>query len=276
MAIPAPSADELSGQTLYGDNFSGDQIRQWYESEVTGYFDILNSRQITDDDYQYQYGYHAFNRFHAINALLKRKFDGCLALGCAAGDDVAPLAPVVSRFVALEPSEKWWKTEIGGKPAKYMMPSALGDIALESASMDLAVSFGVLHHIPNVSHVVEEIARVLSPNGFFVVREPIVSMGDWRRPRPALTPNERGLPLEWFEQVARAKGFDIASQHLCMFNPLAIVARTLGFSRPLALKSFVKLDWMVSEALRWNVRYWRDSFVQKLAPSSAFWVLQRR
>src|ERR1700693_1529164 len=107
MAIPSASDHEISGRTLYGDNFSPDQIQKWYETEVTGYFDLLsNYYKATDEDYQYNYEYNALNRFHAINALLNRQFDSCLALGCAAGDDIAPLAPVVRRFIAIEPAEK--------------------------------------------------------------------------------------------------------------------------------------------------------------------------
>jgi SAM-dependent methyltransferase len=276
MGIPSASKDEITGRTLYGDNFSPDQIQNWFETEITGYFDLLtNHYKITNDDNQYAYEYNALNRFHAVNALLNRKFDSCLALGCAAGDDIAPLAPSVRRFIAIEPAEKWWRDDIAGKPAKYMKPSAFGDIALESGTVDLATSFGVLHHIPNVSHVVGEIARVLRPGGLFVLREPISSMGDWRKPRPGMTANERGLPIEWFEELARAKRFSIITHHVCMFNPISMIAKKLGIKRPLTVMPVVVVDWLFSEALRWNVRYWRDSFIKKLAPSSAFWVLER-
>src|SRR5258708_6298832 len=220
MAIPAASKEEISGRHLYGDNFSSDQIREWYDSEVTGYFDLLSKHyKVTDADNQYNYEYDALNEFHAIGKLLNRQFDTCLALGCAAGDDIAPLAPVVRRFIAIEPAEKWWRDDIGGKPAIYMSPSAIGDIKLDSATVDLATSFGVLHHIPNVSHVVGEIARVLKPGGLFVLREPISSMGDWRKPGAGLTAHERGLPLPCVESLARTAGFGILVRLACMFAP---------------------------------------------------------
>lgn len=277
MAIPSASEDEIAGRSLYGDNFSPDQIQKWYETEVNGYFDLLsNHYKITNGDYQYDYEYSALNRFHAFGTLLNRQFDSCLALGCASGEDIAPLAPAVRRFIAIEPAEKWWRDDIGGKPVKFMKPSVVGDISLESGTVDLATSIGVLHHIPNVSHVVAEIARVLRPGGLFVVREPICSMGDWRKPRPGLTANERGLPIEWFDELVRANGFKIVSRRPCMFNPLTAIAKKCGISTPLAFMPIVVLDWLFSEALQWNVHYWRKSFITKLAPSSAFWVLERQ
>jgi SAM-dependent methyltransferase len=276
MAIPAASQDEILGRSLYGDNFSSDQIREWYASEVTGYFDLLSHHyKATDDDGKYAYEYAALNHFHAFDRLLCRQFDTCLALGCAAGDDIAPLGPVVQRFIAIEPAEKWWHDSIGGKPANYMKPSAIGDISLGSGSVDLATSIGVLHHIPNVSHVVAEIARVLRPGGLFVLREPISSMGDWRKGRPGLTVHERGLPMEWFENLARAKGFRILARRACMFSPLSAISKKLRISHPFATMPIVRIDWLLSEVLRWNARYWRDSFAKKLAPSSAFWTLER-
>ncbi len=151
----------------------------------------------------------------------------------------------------------------------------MGDIGLDSATVDLATSFGVLHHIPNVSHVVAEIARVLKPGGLFVLREPISSMGDWRKARAGLTANERGLPIKWFDSLALANGFEIVARHACMFGPLSTIAKKLGVSLPFASMPIVKLDWVISEAFRWNARYWRDSFAKKLAPTSAFWVLKR-
>ncbi|HEX3912508.1 MAG TPA: hypothetical protein VHW71_03295 [Steroidobacteraceae bacterium] len=69
MAIPLASEDEITGRTLYGDNFSSDQIRERYDSEVTGYFDLLSDK-VTDADNNYDYAYEALNRFHAIGKLL--------------------------------------------------------------------------------------------------------------------------------------------------------------------------------------------------------------
>src|SRR5262249_2735244 len=79
--------------------------------------------------------------------------------------------------------------------ATVMLPQASGEIQLDSGSQALVCAFAVLHHIPNVSKVMREVARVLSTGGYFLTREPCSSMGDWRKLRSA-TPNERGIGRE--------------------------------------------------------------------------------
>lgn len=274
--MPEVTEAHLTGNSLYGEDFSADEIARWYQQEETAFLGLLKDHYgIADSAGAYDYEYAAFNRFHAIDALSNRHFSCCVALGCAAGADVEPLAPVVDRFVAIEPAEQWWREEIGGKPATYLKPTILGDIALDTGSADLATSFGVLHHIPNVSHVVGEIARVLQPGGLFLVREPISWMGDWRRTRPGLTSNERGVPLAWFERTVQQQGFQILRRRLCMLNAFLIIVNKLGVANPLAHRPIVFADWVLSEMLRWNLHYRRDSFARKVAPSSAFWVLRR-
>jgi hypothetical protein len=78
MAIPPASEQEILGQSLDGDTFSSDQIREWYDREVTGYFDLLsNHYKLTDADNQYNYEYEALNQFHAIGRLPHRQFETC-------------------------------------------------------------------------------------------------------------------------------------------------------------------------------------------------------
>jgi hypothetical protein len=67
----------------------------------------------------------------------------------------------------------------------------------------------------------------------------------------------------------------VLARRACMFGPLSAIAKKIGISSPFARMSIVKLDWLMSEAFRWNARYWRDTFTKKLAPSSAFWILER-
>ena len=96
------------GERVYGDDFSLAQIKEWYEQEETGYYDLTEARGV------YSYGYHALNRLHGLTYLKGRVFDCCLAIGCARGDDVTPLARQVRKFIAIEPAEQWWSDRIGG------------------------------------------------------------------------------------------------------------------------------------------------------------------
>jgi len=267
---------ELSGQQLYGEQLAREQIQRWNEQTDAVHRALFAACAGGSAEAQGGYQYGALDHFHAIGALLRRRYGCCLALGCAAGDDVAPLAGVVERFIAIEPIEQCWRSEIGGKSARYLKPTVLGDLELEDASVDLAVAIDVLHHVANVSHVLGELARVLHPGGLLVVRDPISWMGDWRRPRPGLTANERGLPLPWFEQTTQAKGFRIVRRRLCMFTPLSMLMRRCGIARPLSHRPIILLDWLASELLRWNVHYRRESLLAKLGPSSALWLLEKK
>src|ERR1035438_4390798 len=116
----------FSGGTLYGDDLDADAIKRWFDQEEHGYYNLAKSYE------RYEYGYHALNQFHAYRFLSGRSFNRCLALGCARGDDVSPLASTVREFIAVEPAEQWWRSDICGTPSTYLKPSMLGEIGRAS------------------------------------------------------------------------------------------------------------------------------------------------
>ena len=277
----APSAaddkferDYFLGGRVYGDDFSPAQIKEWYAQEESGYYDLTQTH-----GGGYTYGYHALNRLHGFGCLQGRLFDCCLALGCARGDDVSPLAPQVRKFVAVEPAEQWWSDNIGGTPASFIKPAISGDIALPDGAVDLATCLGVLHHIPNAGHVLGEIARVMKPGGIFVLREPIATMGDWRQPRRGLTRNERGFPLAWLDEKVAEAGFYIMRRRLCMFpatKRLGGILRLLRLGPVYNNRLLTVADWLVSGLFAWNLHYHRDTLLKKVAPVSVFYVLEKQ
>jgi SAM-dependent methyltransferase len=258
------------GQRVYGDDFTLPQIREWYRQEETGYYDLKKR------DGVYAYGYFALNRLHGFSALEGRFFDCCVALGCARGDDVAPLATQVRQFIAIEPAEQWWSDAIGGKPASFIKPAISGDIALDDGAADLATCLGVLHHIPNAGHVLAEIARVLRPGGIFLMREPILTMGDWRRPRRGLTQNERGFPLAWLDRRIAVLGFRVVRRRLCMFPLAKRLGRVLASGAVYNNRALTRADALISRAFAWNLHYHRDTLFKKVAPGSVFYVLEKQ
>jgi SAM-dependent methyltransferase len=260
----------LTGRRLYGDDFGIAEIENWYKDEENAYFEQVtaNRRESPNTDYPYEYA--AFNRLHGYRSLAKRHFGTCLVLGCASGQDVRPLAGQVDKFVALEPAEKWWRSEIGGTAAEYIKPAITGDIPLPDGCVELAIALGVLHHIPNVSHVVGDLARVLKPGGIFIVREPIISMGDWRRPRPGLTKHERGIPPKLLQSILTTHGFHITRAIPVMMPIVPQFARLLGIRYPYNSQWVVRLDAALARLSWRNFSYYRVGLVRKFAPTSMF------
>lgn len=262
----------FSGQKLYGDDLSFEGIQKWYAEEETGYFDLVQNNYFKGSEYVYEYG--ALNEVHAFRYIRGRRFGSALALGCARGDDVAPLAPYVDKFFAIEPAEKWWRSEIGGTPAQYLKPSVVGDIQLDAGTIDISISLAVLHHIPNVSHVIGEISRVSTKGALFVLREPISSMGDWRKPRLGLTKNERGLPLPWLDACLEKSGFEPRYRSLCMFPLTSKIASFFG-KKAYQNEKIVQIDKLICSTFGWNYFYHRNSIRKKLGPGCIFSVLEK-
>ena len=256
----------LSGNALYGDDFDESAIRKWYDEEEHGYFELTKTYA------SYTYGYHALNEFLAFR-YLDGPYDCCVAMGCAKGEDVAPLADRVDHFVAIEPAEQWWSENIGGRPAQYLKPTVMGDIPMRGESADLVICLGVLHHIPNVSHVFGEMARVLRPGGKMVVREPICSMGDWRRPRRGLTRNERGIPSGWIESRAQIHGLKTLRASPCHFPLTDRVAKMFG-AKTYNSPALVRIDAGLSRLTQWNRHYHRDSIRKKFAPNEMSFLFE--
>ncbi|MDO9106967.1 MAG: class I SAM-dependent methyltransferase [Methylovulum sp.] len=254
----------FSGECLYGDDFDAPSIKQWYQDEEDAYYDLAHSIP--------SYEYHQFNEYYGYSSIAGRKFKVCLAFGCANGDDVKSISNIVDRYIALEPAEKWWKNEIGGKPAQYVKPSVSGTIPLEDGTVEIGVCLGVLHHIPNVTHVVSEIYRVLSVNGVLLLREPIFSMGDWRQKRKGLTSRERGIPPQLLLDILRNAGFEVTAAYPCMVPITARIARLFGITNAYNSRAMVFLDRFCSLLLRWNMRYHRRNILEKLAPTSLYIV----
>jgi SAM-dependent methyltransferase len=261
----------LTGIKVRGDDFTIDEIAKWYAEEETGYYDLIGAKD--DGDI---YIYHRLNHFHLFKYLRSRHFARCLAVGCARGDDIMPLASQIDSIVALEPAERWWTDQIAGVPTKYVKPAISGNISFDDGTFDLAICLNALHHVPNASHVLAEIARVVRPGGLFIIREPIHTMGDWSKPRKGLTKNERGFPVDWLERRFTSLKLTILRRSFCMFPTTQRLALLIGAHSGYESFPFVLQDAVLSALMSWNLHYHRDSIFKKFAPWAASYMLEKQ
>lgn len=260
--------DYLSGKRLYGDDFSRKQIEGWFNDEKEGYSGLISEAP-------YFYEFHELNKVHGYNKLKNvKEFGRVLSFGGASGDELLPIINKIKEVIILEPSLKLRVEEIGGKKIEYVSPDASGKINLADESIDLITCFAVLHHIPNVSFVLKELTRVLKKGGFMIIREPIVSMGDWRKERRGLTLRERGIPLEIFKQIIIQNGLEILSEDKVLFPT---TRRIWDLNNNLKRsKGVIYSDMMLSKMFSWNKRYHATKIWHKIRPQSVFFVLKKK
>src|ERR1700674_800779 len=172
----------LSGEALIGDDFTAEEIAQWFADEKEACFEIRGGMK--------NYPYHAKNRFYAYRRLSHRVFQNVLSFGGGNGAELLPIADRLGQVTILEPSNNF-KAVI---KARYAVPNVDGSLAFPDGTFDLVTCLGVLHHVPNVSTVIRELGRCTAKSGVVLLSEPIISM-EWTKKRVGLTKHERGIPL---------------------------------------------------------------------------------
>ena len=263
----------FEGRAIYGDDFRQDEIDAWFHDEAEGYANLGAKNSET-----YKYQYHAMNRIHGFDLLPpSRQFGHALGFGSAYGDELLPVIDRISQVTIVDPSRAFVRSEVGGKPATWVAPDPSGTLPFANGSFDLITCFGVLHHIPNVSHVLKEFERVLAPGGFLLVREPIVSMGDWRKPRGGLTKRERGLPLLPLRESIKAAGLRTTSMRLIGFAPMLNLLRRVG-RNPYNSGPLTIVDRVFAQLTAWNYRYHARgrSITSLTRPTAIFAVLSKK
>lgn len=261
-------AEYFNGNKLFGDDLSPDEIRAWYDDEKEAYADLG-----AGDHDRYRYVYHALNRVHGFRWIPAHRFDTVLGFGSAYGDEFLPIADRIGHITILESASAYQRSSVHGAPIEYVESVSSGVLPFNDARFDLITCLGVLHHLPNVSFVVGQIYRCLRPGGYALIREPVVSMGDWRQRRPGLTKRERGIPIHVFDRIVASVGFKVTRRSLCVFPLLPRLSRVIGNDQPYNSRSLVTLDQLLSVAFSWNLRYHARTVSQKLRPSSVYFVL---
>lgn len=260
----------LSGEKLYGDDFQIDELRKWFADEAEAYADLGAERKK-----RYIYAYHQLNERHGFRFTGTEFFYEALGIGSAYGSEFEPIANRINRITILDPSDAFSEvTEILGTPCEYIKPNPEGIMPFERKRFDLITSLGSMHHIANVSYVMAECYRCLSNGGIFLLREPIVSMGDWRKPRKGLTKRERGIPLKLMNNIIRSAGFKIRHRSYCVFPPIAKLANWMGVAAYNSATITI-VDALLSQLFSWNIKYHREKLHEKFAPASIYYVLEK-
>jgi SAM-dependent methyltransferase len=258
-------SDYCDGTRLIGDDFPPDQIEEWFSDEREGYFSLSADRAPGS------YGYHELNRHHGFRHLPDITFQHVLGIGSAFGEELSPIFDRAHKLTILEPSDGFVNPRF-----QYVKPSPSGLMPFASASFDLITCFGVLHHIPNVTTVIREIARCLTKGGFLLLREPTHSMGNWDNPRRGLTRRERGIPLAIMHQRLQAAGLRVVSERRCMFALTSRIQPFLPGNRALYnTRWVVNIDDFVANLPVWSNRYHASNFFQRLRPWAVFMVITR-
>jgi SAM-dependent methyltransferase len=253
----------LSGVELYGDSFSQYQIDEWFADEASASYELSGGGTA-------EFLYSEWARRYGYGWVPQRVWRHVLGFGAARGGELLPVA--ADQITIVESSEY----ELAdGLHASYVPAQASGDIAADDGAFDLAVSFGVLHHIPNVTHVLGELGRVLEPGGWLLVREPIVSMGDWTRPRKGLTQHERGIPPALLTAALEAADFQVLRRAFVGFPLNRFLWRYGYVDAPYNRPFWTILDRALATMTRWNWRYHATRSWHKIRPTSLALVAQK-
>jgi SAM-dependent methyltransferase len=264
-AVRSTFEEYSNGKALYGDDFTPDEIDAWFRDEAEAYYHLPQDQEIG------LYSYHARNWRHGFRYLPQLTYEHVLCFGGAFGDELQPVLGQAKRVTVLEPAGGFQNPRF-----EYVTPNPSGRIPFADNSFDLVTCFGVLHHIPNVSIVVREMARCTKPSGWQLICEPSHSMGNWERPRLMLTARERGIPHALMRNFILDSGLQIVRERKCMFSLTSrmeylLPKRQFVYNTPW----ITALDDYICSLPIWSRRYHATNVLQKLRPLAVFFVLQK-
>lgn len=269
----------LAGKKLVGDEFTQDEITQWYKEEEEAYCNLI------DTNSSKSYVYENINNFYGLKNILskvkKNKDLNILCFGAAYGGEVRAIKKILDQnssiryqITVIDSSDEMLRSIEKELNVVVKKATMNGAIDLDANSFDLITSFGVLHHIPNVSYVLSEFVRILKSEGFIFLREPVSSMGNWQHKRKGTTINERGISMQYFRQTFDKLNLKILAKSYCFFSPILKVFNyfNLGIGSPLV----IYIDFIFSKLFSWNIYYFRNKIYKKFAPGSVYIIGQKK
>jgi len=118
--------------------------------------------------------------------------------------------------------------------------------------------------------------RCTSPRGIVIIRDPIVSMGDWRKKRPGLTKRERGIPLQLFREFIKDAGFEIIRESLFSFSILRRIYHWFNFQPFYSNKYLTIFDKLICRLFSFKTPYHAKSFIDKFRPTGVYFILRKK
>jgi len=259
----------FSGEKLYGDDFSFEQIQKWYEQEAEAYANMYGINA-NENNYNHHpnimYGYKYLNKLSNIKC--------ALGYGSSWGYEFLPIINKIQELHIIDSSQQTVNQKLGNLTPIYHLANISGAIDFPDNTFELITVFSTLHHIPNVTFVLNELFRVLKPNGYMLLREPINSMGDWQEEREGLTVNERGIPPQILEKIILRADIQIVKRNY-FHSMIAFLIRISNKSNFFQSKTYHVIDKYLSKLLKFNMHYHPTNKLQRISPQEVFYVLRK-
>jgi SAM-dependent methyltransferase len=261
--------DYFSGNQLYGDNFTISEIEQWYRDEQEAYADMYGQSDSPD-------GFSGKNLdiLFGYKYIPNKKYANVLGFGASWGYELLPIIERIERLTIMDTSEQTVSNKLGNVTPQYVKPSVSGKIDFPDNTFDLITCFSTLHHIPNVTFVVSELCRVLQKGGILLLREPIDSMGDWRKERKGLTKHERGIPPQYLRGIIASQPCEVVKVTYHHFI-YPFLQKLLHNPKFLACKWYLRIDYVLSKMFLWNYRYHPTNMLQRIFPRCVYYVIKK-
>lgn len=180
------------------------------------------------------------------------------------------------KLYGLEASEELIKAFQKKFPeAEIKKSNIYGNINYNNNFFDYVIVLGVLHHISNVSFVLNELNRVLRIGGRIIIREPISSMSPknkWNE-NDKISPNERGIPINFMKKEIEKSGLKILSIKKAYYAPLLRLVSIIPF-----FQKYPSIIYYINKifcSLPLPLKYYRENIIEKCAPGAAYYIAEK-
>ena len=154
------------------------EVRRFWNSSPCGTY-LIKHREGTPEYYReidlYRYSRYpyAYSYLPGIAGFSRSRGKSVLEVGCGVGTDLAQFAKHGADVTGIDMSSK--EIELAKKRFKVtglkgrLVVGDAENLPFDSECFDLVYSFGALHHTPDTKKAIDEIHRVLKPNGKTII-----------------------------------------------------------------------------------------------------------